>query len=87
MLVTRKTLAEMLIKYVNRTIDLPVLVDWAEEMIREADFEEEHFELIREILARLGLADVREFGLTWEDCSRYLHQLGYDVKVELSEVT
>ena len=86
MLVARKTLVDMLLKYINRTIDLSKLVDWAEEMIRESDFEEESFELIRDILARVGLADVREFGLTWDDCYDYLHRLGYDVKIELSEV-
>jgi len=58
----------MLIKYINRKIDLPNLVNWAENMIREADFESGSFELIRDILARIGLADVREFGLTWDDC-------------------
>lgn len=78
--VTRKTLVEMLLKYINRTIDLSTLIDWAEEMIKEADFEESSFGLIRDILARIGLADVREFGLTWDDCYDYLHSLGYDVK-------
>lgn len=86
MLITKKMLVEMLLKYINRTIDLSNLINWAEEMIREADFEEGSFELLRDILARIGLADVREFGLTWDDCYDYLHRLGYDVKVELSEV-
>ena len=85
MLITKKMLVEMLLKYLNRTIDLLNLIDWAEEMIREADFEEGSFELLRDILARIGLADVREFGLTWDDCYDYLHRLGYDVKVELLE--
>jgi hypothetical protein len=86
MIVTRKLLVEMLLKYINRAISLAELVDWAEEMVREADFEEGHFELIEDILARIGLADVREFGLTWDDCYDYLHKLGYNVKVELLEV-
>lgn len=85
MTVTRKLLVEMLLKYINRTISLSELVSWAEEMIREADFEEGYFELVEDIIARIGLADVREFGLTWDDCYDYLHKLGYDVKVELSE--
>lgn len=85
MVLTKKTVADMLIKYINREIDLARLVGWAEEMIKEADFEKESFELIREILARVGFADVREFGLTWDDCYDYLHRLGYDVKVELIE--
>jgi hypothetical protein len=83
MILTRRLLADMLIRYINREIDLPTLVRWAEEMVREADFESSSFELIRNILARIGLADVREFGLTWNDCYDYLHKLGYNVKVEL----
>jgi len=86
MVLTRKALADMLIKYINRGIDLLTLVNWAEDMIREADFESRNFELIRDILARIGLANVREFGLTWDDCYNYLHKLGYNVKVELLEV-
>lgn len=86
MVLTRKALADMLIKYINRAIDLQTLVNWAEDMIQEADFENRNFELIRDILARIGLADVREFGLTWDDCYEYLHNLGYNVRVELLEV-
>lgn len=85
MVLTRKALADMLIKYINREIDLPTLVNWAEDMIREADFESKNFELIRDILARIGLANVREFGLIWDDCYDYLHKLGYNVRVELLE--
>jgi hypothetical protein len=85
MVLTRKALADMLIKYINREIDLPTLVNWAEDMIHEADFESKNFELIRDILARIGLANVREFGLTWDDCYNYLHKLGYNVRVELLE--
>jgi len=86
MVLNKKSLADMLIKYINREIDLQGLVNWAEDMMRESDFEGKSFELIRDILARIGLADVREFGLTWDDCYDFLHKLGYDVKVELVEV-
>lgn len=86
MIVTKKVFANMLIKYINREIDLSSLIDWAEDMIKEADIENENFELLRDILARIGLANVREFGLIWDDCYDYLHKLGYDVKVEVSEV-
>jgi len=86
MVLTRKMLADMLIKYINHEIDLSRLIDWAEDTMREADFENGSFELIRDILARIGFADVREFGLTWDDCYNYLHKLGYDIKVELVEV-
>ena len=87
MIVTKKMLADMLIKYVKREIRLSSLIDWAEDMIHEADFESENFELLSDILARIGLADVREFGFSWDDCYEYLHKLGYDVRVEVSEVS
>jgi hypothetical protein len=86
MTLTKRELAERLMKYINREIDLPTLVSWAEDMIRDADFENGSFELIRSILAHIGLADVREFGLSWDDCYDYLHRLGYDVRVNLVEV-
>lgn len=85
-LITKKSLADMLIKYINRQIDVASLVNWAEDAMREADFESSSFEIIRDILARIGLADVKAFGLTWDDCYEYLHRLGYNVKVELMEV-
>jgi hypothetical protein len=87
MIVTRKILANKLIKYINREIDLSKLIGWAEEMMRDADFENKDFELLRDILARIGLADVREFSLSLDDCYDYLHKLGYDVKVEVSETS
>lgn len=34
-------------------------------------------------MARLGLADVRAFGLTWEDCEQVLRELGYGARVEI----
>lgn len=86
MTLTKRELAERLMRYINREIDLPALVSWAEDMIRDADFENSSFELIRDIFAHIGLADVREFGLSWDDCYDYLHRLGYDVRVNLVEV-
>jgi len=38
---------------------------------------------IRDAVARLGLADVRAFGLTWEECESLLKQLGYNARVEI----
>jgi len=39
--------------------------------------------LIRLVIARLGVADVRAFGLLWEDCEALLRQLGYTVRLEI----
>lgn len=85
MVVTKKLLAEMLLKYINRQIDLTTLIGWAEDVMHEADLERDNFELIRDIIVGIGLGDVHEFGLTWDDCYDYLHKLGYNIKVELVE--
>ena len=86
MILTRELLADMLMRYINREIDSSSLVSYAEDMLRDAHFEDRSFELIREVLANIGHADVREFGLTWDDCYDYLHKLGYDVRVKMRKV-
>jgi len=37
----------------------------------------------KEILSHLGVADVKEFGLSWDECYDYLSRLGYRVKVSV----
>jgi len=86
MVITKSQVVEMLLKYINRQMDLPALVDWAEKMVQDADFENKNFNVIRDVLSHIGLADVRKFGFTWDDCYDHLHRLGYDVKVEMHAV-
>jgi hypothetical protein len=51
----------------------------------EADFEERDVELLRDIIGRIGLADVRAFGMTWEDWEDFLSRLGYRISITVSE--
>lgn len=81
MRVNKKDVADKILAYVNRSISLEQMIDWAENMICEAEYDEKDFELIKDILSHLGLADVKEFGLSWDDCYDYLSRLGYQVKV------
>jgi len=48
----------------------------------EADLQDEDTEVIRDILAQLGLADVKTFGLYWEDCVIMMYKLGYNLKID-----
>jgi len=73
---TRDVVAGKLEDYLSHRLTLAQLVDWAEEAMREGEFEDGHFEVVRDVVARLGLADVRAFGLTWEDCEQALRRLG-----------
>jgi len=85
MKINRKVVAQKLIDYLYHSITLPDLVDWAETAIMEADFEEKDFEILRDIVSRLGLADVKAFGISWEDCEDFLSRLGYCVSLTVSE--
>jgi len=84
MRVTKEELKSKLLGYLNRSITLQNLVNWAEDMVQEAEYDEKDYELIKKILAHLGLANVKQFGLTWDDCYEYLSALGYKVKVAVS---
>jgi hypothetical protein len=48
----------------------------------EDEFYESDIDIIREIISRIALADVKQFGLSWEDCELLIKQLGFKVKLE-----
>ena len=85
MKITRQKVGQKLIDYLYHRITLAELVDWAESAMMEADFEENDFEIVRNIVSRVGLGDVKAFGITWEDCEDFLSQLGYRLSVKVSE--
>jgi cobyrinic acid a,c-diamide synthase len=80
MRVTRQIVADQLAAYLRDRISLDQLVDWTEQQVMEGEFESA---TVRDAAARLGLADVRAFGLTWEDCQRLLRDLGFAAHVEI----
>jgi hypothetical protein len=85
MRITQQQVAQKLIDYLNHEITLSELVDWAELAMMEAEFENQNFEILRDIISRLGLADVRAFGVTFEDFEGFLSRLGYNVKVKVTK--
>jgi hypothetical protein len=83
MKVNRKTVAEKLAAYLHGSLSQSALVDWAERTIMDADFEEGDADLLADVVGRLGLSDVAEFGLRWQDCESLLRRLGYRAHVEV----
>lgn len=81
--ITRQLVADKLAAYLQHDLSLADLVDWAESAMMDAALERQHFSAIRDVVARLGLADVRAFGLTWEDCEELLKRLGYAAHVQI----
>lgn len=80
---TRDEVIEKLEGYLQHRITLAQLVDWAEHVMMEGDFAPDTYEGVREVVARLGVADVRAFGLTWEECEALAGRLGYRAEVTL----
>ena len=79
-MITRETVAKMLGDYLHGDLALNELVDWSENSIAEEKFENAK---LLEIVGRLGLADVRAFGLAWEDFREMLRALGLVARVDL----
>jgi hypothetical protein len=80
MSVSRQIVADQLAAYLHGQTSLESLVDWTERQVMEGEFESIS---VRDCVARLGLADVRAFGLTWEDCQQILQVLGFAVDVHI----
>lgn len=83
MAITKQTVANRIAEYLHHEITLSQLVDWAENVVMEEEFEEASTDVLSHVIGRLGVADVRAFGLTWEDCEALLGHLGYDARVEV----
>ena len=76
MKVTRQIVADKIADYLHGKVSQAELVDWAERAMMEADFDEADTELLADIIGRLGLADVAEFGLRWQDCEEFSSSIG-----------
>jgi secreted Zn-dependent insulinase-like peptidase len=86
MVITRQMLAEKISAYLQGRQSLDELVAWAEDSMQEAEFDEQDFPAIRDVVARLGVADVAAFGLAWQDAVDMLGRLGYQATVGIHAV-
>lgn len=82
MVITLDSVFEKLREYMNRSITVDELADWALNAILVYEFEGKNYEAIRNILCRLGLANIKSYGITWDDCKNYFSILGYKVNIQ-----
>ncbi len=85
-MVTRKIIAKKIISYLKHEITLEDLVNWSENSVMDEEFEPNNYNNIMDVLSRLGLADVKAFGITIDDCEQLLTQLGYKLNFEVVEI-
>ncbi len=83
MTITKQTVADQIAAYLHHQITLAQLVDWAENVLLDGELADCDAKTLSSVIARLGVADVRAFGLAWEDCEALLHQLGFSPRVEV----
>jgi hypothetical protein len=82
MSITRQTVSDKLLAYLNRQLTLSELVDWAENTFIDDVLEpDEDVEMLNDILSYLAAADTAQFPLTWEICADFLAKLGVIVRV------
>ncbi len=84
MKLTRQIAADKIADYLHGKLRQTELVDWAERAMMDAEFDDRDIEVLSDIIGRLGLADVAEFGLRWQDCEEFLRRLGYRATVIVS---
>ncbi len=81
MIITKQQVAIQVLNYLQHKISLSDLVAWAEDAIMEGKIQEDDHLMVRDILGKLGLADVKAFGLYWDDCEEIMKKLGYVLKI------
>jgi hypothetical protein len=79
-MITRQLVAEKIGAWLHHETSLESLVDWAEMAIAQETFDEPDAAELAAIVGRLGVADVRSFGLTWQ----LLKRLGYTAHVDIT---
>ena len=83
MTITKQTVANQIAAYLHHEISLAQLVDWSENALLDGELAERDAQTVSSVIARLGVADVRAFGLAWEDCEDLLQKLGFAPRVEV----
>ena len=83
MTITKQTVADQIAAYLQHAITLAQLVDWAEQALMDGELADRDAQTLSSVIARLGVADVRAFGLSWDDCEELLHKLGFSPRVEV----
>jgi hypothetical protein len=86
MTITKQIVADKIAAYLHHEITLAQLVDWAEQAMMDGELDERDASTLSTVIARLGVADVRAFGLAWEGCEELLRKLGFSPRVEVVTV-
>lgn len=85
-MITKKIIGHQLLAYLQHRLTLDELTAWAENVLMDGNYDDDEKHTLRHALAKLGLADVKAFGLEWKDCESIMKSLGYRLEVKALEV-
>jgi hypothetical protein len=85
-MITKNFAADKIAAYLHHEITLAELVDWSERALLDGEFAAGDAATLSQVVSRLGVADVRAFGLAWDDCEELLRKLGFAPRVEVVAV-
>ena len=85
-MITKKVIANKLLAHLQHRVSLADVVAWAEQTLLDTDYKDDSAHTIRNILAQLGTAEVKAFGLEWRDCESIMEKLGFKLEVNAREV-
>ncbi len=80
--ITKDKVAKKVISYLKHQITINELVHWSENILMDGTFKQGEEKILRDVTGQLGLADVKAFGLNWDDCAALMKKLGYKIKIE-----
>jgi hypothetical protein len=83
MVITKQSAADKIAAYLHHQITLAQLVEWSERALMDGEFSKSDASTLADVVSRLGVADVRAFGLAWDDCEELLLKLGFAPRVEV----
>ncbi len=86
-MITRQIVADNIDKYLKQRITKEQIINWAENAIMNDEFEKEYFDQINNALKKIGVADVKNFDLVWDDYVSILRELGYKITIDISKVS
>ena len=81
MTITKNDVALKVSSYMNQVLTREELIDWCENQMQEGNFESVS---VRDVVARIGVMDAKNFEISFEGISSLLDMLGYHIHVEVT---
>lgn len=87
MLITKQMVVHKLDAYLQGRQTLDQIADWAEQAMMEGRLADDNDKRLWNVIAQIGLADVRAFGIDWESLKNWLFDLDCTTRITIEPRT